>query len=95
MDRVKTMNRSRKTEIEDYAGGGIVLHAAIRGLSAANLDAVPVPGSWSIRQIVLHLMDSDLIASDRMKRVIAQENPMLVDLMKLPLRHICSIPNST
>jgi hypothetical protein len=51
---------------------------AIRGLSAADLDAFPVPGTWSIRQIVVHLMDSDLVASDRMKRVIAMERPALL-----------------
>ena len=35
-------------------------------------------GTWSIQQIVLHLMDSDLIASDRMKRIIAEENPTII-----------------
>ncbi len=74
----KKMNHSHKTEVDEYARGGTALQAAIRGLSAADLDALPVPGTWSIRQIVLHLMDSDLIGSDRMKRIIAEENPTLV-----------------
>ena len=51
---------------------------AIAGLSRDDLAALPVPGTWSIQQIVLHLMDSDLISSDRMKRVIAEENPTLI-----------------
>jgi uncharacterized damage-inducible protein DinB len=37
-----------------------------------------VPGTWSLREIVVHLMDSDLVASDRMKRIIAMENPTLL-----------------
>ena len=37
-----------------------------------------MPGTWSIREIVLHLMDSDLIASERMKRIIALENPTIL-----------------
>ena len=45
--------------------------AGIRGLTAQELNSFPVPGTWSVQQVIFHLMDSDLICSDRMKRVIA------------------------
>jgi DinB family protein len=64
--------------IEKYAAGAEVPAQAIAGLERADLLAFPVPGTWSIQQIILHLMDSDLIASDRMKRVAAEDNPLLV-----------------
>jgi DinB superfamily len=64
--------------IDEYIRGATVLHSAIKGLTSADFNAVPIPGTWSIRQIVLHLMDSDLIASDRMKRIIAEDNPTLI-----------------
>jgi uncharacterized damage-inducible protein DinB len=64
--------------IERYAAGATVPAELIRGLSAADLDAVPVPGTWTIRQIVVHLLDSDLVGSDRMKRVIATDEPTLL-----------------
>lgn len=64
--------------IERYIAGADVPAQAIRGLSKAELNAFPVPGTWSIQQIVLHLMDSDLIASDRMKRVAAEDRPTLI-----------------
>jgi uncharacterized damage-inducible protein DinB len=64
--------------VEQYAAGADRLSQAIVGLSRDDLAARPVPGTWSIHQIVLHLMDSDLISSDRMKRVIAEENPTLI-----------------
>ncbi|MGC9258920.1 MAG: DinB family protein [Phycisphaerae bacterium] len=67
-----------KTVIDEYVRQASLLAAAIRGLSAAELNAHPVPNTWSIRQIVMHLMDSDLIASDRMKRIIAENNPTLI-----------------
>jgi hypothetical protein len=67
-----------RRKIEDYAAGGPVLAGAIAGLTKAELNAHPVPGTWSIQQIVLHMMDSDLIASDRMKRVAAEEHPTLI-----------------
>ena len=64
--------------IDEYIRGASLLPAAIAGLTAADLNMFPVPNTWSIRQIVLHLMDSDLIASDRMKRIIAENNPTLI-----------------
>jgi uncharacterized damage-inducible protein DinB len=64
--------------VEAYAAGASVLAEAICGLSRQDLLAAPVPGTWSIQQIVLHLMDSDLIIADRMKRIIAEDNPTLI-----------------
>jgi hypothetical protein len=64
--------------IERYAAGASRPRGAIAGLSREQLNAFPVPGTWSIQQIVLHLMDSDLIGSDRMKRVAAEEQPTLI-----------------
>ncbi len=64
--------------IEQYAAGAGKLGKAIAGLSREQLNAVPVPGTWSIQQIVFHLMDSDLIASDRMKRVAVEDRPTLI-----------------
>ena len=64
--------------IDRYENGGEQLLLAIRGLNREDLLAVPIPGKWSTQQVVLHLMDSDLIAADRMKRVIAEDNPTLI-----------------
>lgn len=64
--------------IEEYAAGGPSLAVSVDALSQQELDAHPVPGTWSIRQIVVHMMDSDLIASDRMKRVAAMDRPLLI-----------------
>lgn len=64
--------------VKRYIAGANQLAEAIAGLTDADLDAHPVPDTWSIRQIVLHMMDSDLIASDRMKRVIAESRPPML-----------------
>ncbi|MBX9791298.1 MAG: DinB family protein [Pirellulales bacterium] len=64
--------------VSRYIAGAKQPAEAIAGLADAELDAHPVPGTWSIREIVLHLMDSDLIASDRMKRVIAENRPPML-----------------
>jgi hypothetical protein len=67
-----------RDQIERYRRGAHLPAAAIEGLIKELLLAFPIPGTWSIQQIVLHLMDSDLIGSDRMKRIIAEEKPQLI-----------------
>ena len=64
--------------LDTYVGQADNLSKSIAGLSRDDLLAFPVPGTWSIQQIVLHLVDSDLILADRMKRVIAEDNPPLI-----------------
>ena len=64
--------------IDRFERGGEELRRAVAGLSRDDLLAFPVPGTWSIQQIVIHLMDSELIGIDRMKRVIAEDNPLLI-----------------
>lgn len=66
-----------KSLIDQFEAGGQKLKDAIAGLSPTQLLAFPVPGTWSIQQIVVHLSDMDLVAVDRMKRIIAEENPLL------------------
>jgi hypothetical protein len=64
--------------VERYASEAEDLGKSIAGLSKADLLTFPVPGTWSIQQIVLHTLDSDLVSSDRMKRIIAEDNPLLI-----------------
>ena len=64
--------------VEKFTAQADVLHRLVAGLSAADLDAVPVPGRWSLRTLTIHVMDSDQFAIGRMKRVIAETNPLLI-----------------
>src|SRR5437762_13284052 len=67
-----------KDLIDEFEHGGEKLSLAIRGLAREDLICFPIRGKWSIQQVVIHLMDSDLIASDRMKRTIAEDRPTLI-----------------
>jgi uncharacterized damage-inducible protein DinB len=69
---------SREALVERFVAGGPELARSIAGLSRMELNAFPVAGTWSIQQIVLHMLDSDLIGCDRMKRVIAEDKPLLI-----------------
>src|SRR5688500_15878424 len=68
--------------IEHYVAGGEKLALSIRGLTRDDLLSVPAAdanvGLWSIQQVVLHCMDSDLVSTDRLKRMIAEDNPRLI-----------------
>ncbi len=57
--------------------GPLVLYAS-SGLTSEQEQARPGPGDWSIAELVVHLMDSDLVAADRIKRLIAEDNPTLL-----------------
>lgn len=73
-----------RSHIDEFERGGEKLRAAIANLSPADLTrrppqgAGPDAGTWSIHQIVIHMMDSDAIGVHRMKRVIAEDRPLLI-----------------
>jgi hypothetical protein len=65
--------------IQRYADGGPLLVYATAGIPEVHLRKRIGPGEWSPAEVIGHVVDSDLTASDRMKRVIAEENPLLVN----------------
>lgn len=63
--------------IDEYLAGPQQLRQAIAGLTPEQLDATPVPGKWSTRQVVCHIADFEPVYADRIKRVIAENEPKL------------------
>lgn len=61
--------------LDQYASGAELLRRAIAGMTASQLDAVPIAGLWSTRQVVCHIADFELVYADRLKRVIAEHEP--------------------
>ncbi|MCA8995175.1 MAG: DinB family protein, partial [Planctomycetaceae bacterium] len=66
--------------IDAYAAGAQLLRDVLKATSQVDIDARPVEGQWSIREVVCHLADSEIVYADRMKRVIAEDNPTFFDL---------------
>ena len=60
--------------LKDTAGA---LRQAISGLSEAQMATPETPGKWSIRQVLRHLADSDLVWGFRLRLVLAQDRPPL------------------
>lgn len=60
---------------DNYLAGCDLLRRATAGLSREQLLARPVPGKWSTLEVVAHIADFEPILGERMKRIIALENP--------------------
>ncbi|MFN0051953.1 MAG: DinB family protein [Planctomycetales bacterium] len=68
---------SSQTLIDQYAQGAAALRQAVAGMSPEQLAARPIAGKWSTQEVICHLADFEPIYADRMKRVLAEENPGL------------------
>ncbi|SIN76949.1 DinB superfamily protein [Singulisphaera sp. GP187] len=64
--------------IDRYAEGGPLLKYATAGLPSEKEATRVEPGLWSLSELVAHLLDADLVLADRMKRVIAEQDPVLL-----------------
>src|SRR5450432_3796777 len=70
-----------KDLIDQYEKGAENVNAAIKGLSPADLRRVPDlawnAGKWTIAQVLVHLQDAETAFADRVRRIVAEENPVL------------------
>jgi uncharacterized damage-inducible protein DinB len=66
-----------QTLIDEYLAGAGRLRGAVLGMTEGEIDARPIAGKWSTRQVICHIADFEPVYADRMKRVIAEENPTI------------------
>lgn len=64
--------------LERFRRGPELVAALMTGAAGSELDFVPAPGKWSVRQIVAHLADSEMVMGDRFRRILAEDNPTLI-----------------
>jgi hypothetical protein len=64
--------------IDAYLDGPKRLRQTVDDLNAEQLKSRPVAGKWSTLEVVCHLVDSEQAWCHRMKRVIAEERPLLI-----------------
>jgi hypothetical protein len=65
--------------IDDYLEGARRLRQATAGMSHEQSLARPVAGKWSTLEVACHLADIDALDAVRMKRIIAEDRPLLLD----------------
>jgi hypothetical protein len=64
--------------LERFRRGPELLAVAITGAAGPEFDYVAAPGAWSVRQVMAHVSDSEIVGADRFRRVIAEDNPTLI-----------------
>lgn len=64
--------------IEEYGRGYEMLREAIKGLTEEELRYKPALDKWSIHQILIHVTDSEVSSTSRLKKVLAEEEPILI-----------------
>jgi hypothetical protein len=72
------MDRSeRDALITQYKDGYRIVRDALSQLTEADLDRRPASGGWTPREIVHHLADSETMATIRLRRLLAEERPVI------------------
>jgi hypothetical protein len=64
--------------LERFRRGAELMAVTMTGVAGVELDFVPGPGKWSIREILCHVADSEIVGADRFRRIIAEDNPTLI-----------------
>ncbi len=63
--------------IANYSAGPVILRNAVAGMSREQVRARPVEGKWSTLEVICHLSDFEPVFLDRMKAVLASDEPTL------------------
>src|SRR5262245_45113344 len=67
----------RKSLIERYKAGYVEVVAELKGIGPEELTWRTAPNEWSAREFVHHLADSETIAGIRLRRLLAEDKPVI------------------
>lgn len=64
--------------MSEYEDGVQLLRQSVSGMTDSQRRAKPVAGRWSTHEVVCHVADFELVNANRMKRVLAENHPILL-----------------
>lgn len=67
----------RTALVQKYKDGYSEVLRALEGIGNDEWDFSPGDGKWSAREIVHHLADSEMTSAIRIRRLLAEDNPMI------------------
>jgi hypothetical protein len=67
----------RQALFERFRSGYADVEDALAGATDEDLDRPPPDGGWTARQVVHHLADSEATAYIRLRRLIAEDDPLI------------------
>ncbi len=59
---------------EQFGAGPKLIHEAISGVGPAEINR-PGPEGWSVRDVLVHLSDTELVRAVRIRQMIAEDEP--------------------
>ncbi len=65
-------------QLERYRRGAELLAVVLTGVFGEEEDFTIAPGKWSVRQIVAHLADAEMVGAHRFRQIIAEDSPTLI-----------------
>ena len=68
----------RAALVAAYVAGPAAIRESLAGISEAELDARPADGGWTAREVVHHTADSEMTSAIRLRRLIAEDDPLIV-----------------
>ena len=68
----------RSELLDRYRGGYAAVEEALADITDEELDRAGPDGGWSARQVAHHLADSEATAYVRLRRVIAEDEPVIL-----------------
>jgi predicted transcriptional regulator len=68
----------RAALVAAYVAGPAAIRASLDGIADAQLDARPADGGWTPREVVHHTADSEMTSGIRLRRLIAEDDPLIV-----------------
>ena len=64
--------------MEIFRNGPATVQKVLDGVTENEEGYVPAPGKWTIRQIVRHVADTEIVVGMRLRQIIAEESPTLI-----------------
>jgi len=68
----------RRELIERYKEGPNVVAQALEDITGNELDRRPARDDWTPREVVHHLADSEMTSAIRLRRLLAEDEPIIV-----------------
>jgi hypothetical protein len=69
---------TRNQLLDQYDQGYTAVARAIEGMTEQELDNRESPNEWSARELIHHYAESEMVAAIRLRRLIAEDNPVIV-----------------
>src|SRR5580658_6791366 len=71
-------NWSMEEAIDRLAKGPAMIRQAMDGTDAKELHWSPAAGKWSVLQVAVHLLDTEMVYGVRIRLILSEQNPTLV-----------------